>query len=179
MGMLSHFKTVCKHKREVRKIAFAIGLYWQGITHDLSKFSPAEFLVGAKYYQGTRSPNDAEREKKGYSDAWMHHKGRNKHHIEYWTDYHPVSHLIEPVKMPRKYVGEMFCDRVAASKIYQGDRYTDASALAYFEKGRFRRVVHPETSDEIEHLLRYLAENGEKKAFAYVKQWVKEENQHA
>ena len=66
---------------------FKCGLYWQGLVHDLSKYSWTEFSVGAKYYQGTRSPNDAERESKGYSSAWLHHKGRNKHHLEYWVDY--------------------------------------------------------------------------------------------
>ena len=66
---------------------FMRGLYRLGLVHDLSKYSWTEFSVGAKYYQGTRSPNDAERESKGYSSAWLHHKGRNKHHLEYWVDY--------------------------------------------------------------------------------------------
>ena len=69
------------------KHCFRVGLYKQGLLHDLSKYSPTEFLVGCKYYQGTRSPNNAERENIGYSGAWLHHKGRNKHHYEYWLDY--------------------------------------------------------------------------------------------
>jgi len=62
-------------------------MYKQGLLHDLSKYSPVEFLVGCKYYQGTRSPNNAEREDIGVSTSWLHHKGRNKHHFEHWVDY--------------------------------------------------------------------------------------------
>lgn len=137
--------------------------------HDLSKYSPTEFFVGAKYYQGSRSPNEAEREAYGYSVAWMHHKGRNRHHFEYWTDYSPITKKIEPVEMPLKYVKEMFCDRVAASKIYMGDKYTDAAPLEYFLNAKSRRIIHPKTSDLIESLLVMLKEQGEKKTFEYIR----------
>ena len=141
----------------------------RGLLHDLSKYSPEEFFQGAKYYIGTKSPNEGERRDKGYSVAWMHHKGRNKHHFEYWTDYSPVSKMVEPVKMPIKYVKEMFCDRVAASKIYQGDNYTNHHPLEYFLNAKGRRVIHPETSDFLEKLLTILDEQGEKAAFDYIK----------
>ena len=87
MHILAHFKTITHHKLLVMKHCFRAGLYWQGLVHDLSKYMPSEFWVGARYYQGDHSPNDAERKAIGYSSAWMHHKGRNKHHYEYWTDY--------------------------------------------------------------------------------------------
>ena len=104
------------------KGCFAVGLYKQGLTHDLSKYSPTEFLVGARYFQGDRSPNNAEREEKGYSSAWLHHKGRNRHHYEYWVDYSikEVPGGIAPIEMPVKYVAEMLMDRIAASKVYKG-----------------------------------------------------------
>ena len=86
MKAVKHFKTITKHRFLVMKYCFKAGLYWQGLTHDLSKYSPAEFRVGARYFQGDRSPNDIERREKGYSAAWLHHKGRNKHHLEYWID---------------------------------------------------------------------------------------------
>ena len=91
------------------KGCFAVGLYRQGICHDLSKYSWTEFRVGAKYYQGNRSPNNAEREDIGYSSAWLHHKGRNRHHYEYWVDYstQSIEGGMAPVPMPRKYVAEM------------------------------------------------------------------------
>lgn len=85
MHVLAHFKTITYHKYLVMKGCFAVGLYRQGLLHDMSKYSPTEFLVGAIYYQGDRSPNNAEREYRGYSSSWLHHKGRNKHHYEYWV----------------------------------------------------------------------------------------------
>lgn len=145
------------------------GILWQGLLHDLSKYSPEEFIPGALYYQGSRSPNEGEREAYGYSRAWMHHKGRNKHHFEYWTDYDPVTRRMMPVKMPLRYVKEMFCDRVAASKIYRGEQYTDTHPLEYFLNAKAKRKIHPETSAMIEKLLRMLAVRGEEKTFAYIR----------
>ena len=115
-----HYRTITKHRHRVIAHCFRAGIGFRGLFHDLSKYSPTEFLPGAKYYQGTRSPNEREREALGYSAAWMHHKGRNRHHFEYWTDLNMQTKRYEPVKMPVRYVKEMFCDRVAASKIYQG-----------------------------------------------------------
>ena len=119
MDFWRHLKTVQCHRRLVRQHCFRLGLYWQGLTHDLSKFSPVEFWAGVKYFQGDRSPNDAQRRDKGYSASWMHHKGRNRHHFEYWTDYGVSGEGIIGVEMPKKYVAEMFCDRLAASKVYR------------------------------------------------------------
>ncbi len=174
---LRHFKTITRHRHEVIRNCIKAGIPWQGLRHDLSKYSPAEFLQGARYWQGTRSPNDREREVKGYSESWMHHKGRNRHHFEYWTDYFPADRLIKPVEMPTRYVVEMFCDRVAASKIYQGDQYTDRSPLEYFIKGKDRRLgmIHPATSDMIEDFLTRLAEDGEDKTFAYLRRVVRQD----
>ncbi len=172
-----HFKTITRHRHQVIRNCFRAGIPWQGLRHDLSKYSPTEFLEGARYWQGTRSPNDREREVKGYSDSWMHHKGRNRHHFEYWTDYSAKDKKIRPVEMPTRYVVEMFCDRVAASKIYQGKSYTDQSPLTYFINGKGRRegMIHPATSDKIEDYLTYLAENGEEKAFAYLRNIIKKD----
>ncbi len=170
---IRHFLTITKHRHRVMAHCFKAGIGFQGLFHDLSKYSPAEFLPGARYYQGTRSPNEAEREVYGYSPAWLHHKGRNKHHFEYWTDYNPKERRVLPVKMPRRYVAEMFCDRVAASKIYRGMDYTDDYPLTYFLRGKGKRSIHPETSEEIEMLLRMLAEKGEKATFSFLKRWVK------
>lgn len=164
-----HFKTITKHRYKVIKHCFKAGIGFQGLRHDLSKYAPIEFLNGAKYYDGSRSPNELEREDKGFSEAWMHHKGRNRHHFEYWNDYSPVLKRNMPVKMPLKYVIEMFCDRVAASKIYQGEKYTDEFPLMYFERGRDHRIIHPETSDLLEKLLTMLRDEGEDKTFAYIK----------
>ena len=169
MNAWRHFCTITKHRWAVRRGCFAVGLYRQGLTHDLSKYSWTEFRSGIKYYQGTRSPNSREREVVGYSTAWMHHKGRNKHHFEYWTDYNPKTKKMEGVKMPLIYVAEMFCDRVAASKVYMGKSYTDSSPLEYFHRGTAVRLIHPDTAKLLEMLLTMLAEEGEDYTFAYIR----------
>lgn len=94
MHPIKHFKTITKHRHAVIRNCFKAGIPLQGLRHDLSKYLPSEFIPGAKFYQGTRSPNEAEREKYGYSAAWLHHKGRNKHHFEYWTDYNPAERRV-------------------------------------------------------------------------------------
>lgn len=165
----SHLKTIIRHRHMVIRHCKKAGILWQGLFHDLSKFSPTEFMQGARFFLGNRSPNEAEREKNGYSLAWIHHKGRNKHHFEYWTDYSPVTRVMSPVKMPLKYVKEMFCDRVAASKIYMGKDYTDASSLEYFMRAKGKRIIHPETSQLLESLLVMLKEQGEEKTFDYLR----------
>ena len=177
MKALKHLQTINHHKLLVMKHCFKVGLYKQGLLHDLSKYSPTEFLVGCKYYQGTRSPNNAEREATGYSTAWLHHKGRNKHHYEYWIDYSIVpGEGIVGQKMPVKYVYEMFMDRIAASKTYLGDKYTDKEPLQYYEKGagKLGKMIHPETAALIHMLLKMLAEKGERATFKYVREQVRE-----
>ena len=155
----------------VMRGCFSVGLYKQGLLHDLSKYMPSEFLVGAKYYQGTQSPNNAERKDKGYSSAWLHHKGRNKHHYEYWIDYslHAKPGGMLPCPMPDKYIAEMIMDRIAACKTYQGDAYTDQSPLEYYLQGKDPAPLHPYTRKRLEYLLRMLAEKGEKKTFDYIR----------
>lgn len=166
-----HFKTITYHKILVAKGCFQVGLYRQGLFHDLSKYSPTEFYVGMKYYQGDRSPNNAEREKIGYSSAWLHHKGRNKHHYEYWIDYSTkeIPGGTMPVPMPDRYIAEMVMDRIAASKVYKGKDYTDASPLEYYQKGSETAPLHPYTKKQLERLLKMLAEKGEEKTFSYIK----------
>ena len=170
---LAHFHTITKHKILVMKECFRVGLYRQGLLHDLSKYSPTEFRVGCKYYQGTRSPNNAEREDKGYSSAWLHHKGRNKHHYEYWIDYSlDGKHVLAGMKMPVRYVVEMFLDRIAASKVYNGDKYKDSDPIEYYMNGKAGELMHPETRALLEKLLHMLAEQGEEVTYRYIKKEV-------
>ena len=172
MKAWQHFKTITRHRWLVRQGCFRVGLYWQGLIHDLSKYAPVEFWTGAKYYQGVRSPNTAEREDKGYSESWIHHKGRNRHHYEYWTDMSMITRNYEPVPMPRKYLAEMVMDRRAACMVYQGKDYTPGSALTYFLKSRERELMHPQTKQELEYILTMLRDRGETETFRYIKQEV-------
>lgn len=170
---MGHFRTITRHRHRVIANCARAGILWQGLRHDLSKYSPTEFIPGVRYYTGTRSPNEGERAEKGYSLAWLHHKGRNRHHFEYWTDYNPAERRVMPVKMPIVFVAEMFCDRVAASKIYQGKSYTDSHPLEYFLRGKENRFIHPETSDLIESWLVMLKEKGEAETLRHIRLCVK------
>ena len=164
-----HWHTVSEHRKKVFEHCVRAGIPFRGLVHDLSKYCPGEFIYGVLYYQGDRSPNEGEREDYGFSYAWMHHKGRNKHHFEYWTDYDPVTRKMSPVKMPVRYVKEMFCDRVAASKIYNGKKYTDAHPYEYFLRVKGKRRMHEKTEAMLEKLLVMLRDEGEEKTFAYIK----------
>lgn len=167
-----HLSTINHHKMVVMKYCFKAGLYKQGLLHDLSKYTPTEFFAGVKYYQGFRSPNNAQREAEGMSKAWLHHKGRNKHHYEYWIDYpggETASISLAGMKMPVKYVVEMFCDRIAACKTYNKEKYTDRDALNYFLKGRSHYVMHKDSEKLLYKLLVMLAEHGEEYTFRYIR----------
>lgn len=178
MKAIRHFITITHHKILVMQGCFRIGFYKQGLLHDMSKYSPTEFLVGCRYYKGYMSPNNAERADRGYSSAWLHHKGRNKHHLEYWIDY-AVSNgddkahtKMEGMKMPIRYVCEMFIDRVSASKNYQKEKYTDKSALEYYEKSVDHYMIHPDTKAMLEYLLVMLSVKGEEYTYSYIKKEV-------
>lgn len=164
-----HLSTITRHRHLVIAHCAKAGVLFQGLFHDLSKYGPTEFFQGVRYYSGVHSPTEDERRENGYSLAWMHHKGRNRHHLEYWNDLNPATKRYEPVKMPIRFVKEMFCDRVAASKIYQGKNYTNEHPYHYFIRGNARQKMHPDTADLLEGWLAMLAKEGEKATFAHLK----------
>lgn len=165
-----HFKTITRHRHLVMRNCFKVGLYRQGLLHDLSKYSYTEFKEGVHYYQGHRSPNVAERVDKGYSEAWMHHKGRNRHHFEYWSDYslEPGKGMVY-VRMPRRYFVESVMDRIAACKVYRGRTYTDSAPYEYLTTRDGEKLMNAEDFEELKRILKMLADEGEKKTFSYLK----------
>ena len=169
MNIRGHFTTITRHKMLVMKYCFACGLYKQGLAHDLSKYSPTEFIPGCIYYQGDHSPNEAERQAKGYTSAWLHHKGCNRHHLEYWIDYGVGKDKMVGMKIPLRYICEMVCDRIAASQVYLGDKYTDASAWEYYQRSRDHYILNPESRAMLEKLLKMVRDKGQDAAFAYMK----------
>lgn len=166
-----HLKTITHHKMLVMKTCFKVGLYKQGLLHDLSKYSPVEFIPGVIYYQGDRSPINREKELKKCSKGWLHHKGRNPHHFEYWIDYTFEGGSVQLVgmKMPKKYVAEMVIDRICASKNYLKDKYNDGSALAYYMNGRNMMLIDEEADYLSRYLLTMLSEKGEDYLLHYMK----------
>ncbi len=171
---IKHFKTICKHKAVVYKECKACGIIWQGIVHDLSKFSIAEFSASAKHFQGNRSPIDAEKEAIGYSMAWLHHKGHNKHHWEWWTDFDSNGQVIAN-KIPFKYVVEMICDWIGAGKVYSKEKWTQNEPLDYFNKVRAGRHFHPETEKVIVTLLELIRDLGLDEFHKVCREMIKED----
>lgn len=152
---LKHFKKICIHKFWVAKYCFKVGLYWQGLTHDLSKFSPTEFWESIHYYQGTSSPIDACKKDKGYSMAWFHHRGRNPHHYEMWIDNFDNGGVA--LKMPKKYVFEMICDYVGAAKAYMGKDFSWRKELAWWDNKKIHAKMHENTKSFITLVFTYMA----------------------
>ncbi len=152
---------------------FRLGMYKQGLLHDLSKYFPIDFMTGVKYWTGGERANNGERRATGLSLAWLHHKGVNKHHLEYWLDYSSdrnAKYPIEGMKMPIKYVVEMFVDRVCACRNYMGESYTNRAALEYYLRGRAFNIMHPDTAELLEKMLTLLAERGEEYTLKYIKE---------
>lgn len=138
--IVGHIKTVTKHKWLVFKLCCRAGIPWRGFMHDWSKFSPTEFWESVKYYTGKRSPIPLAKAENGYSKAWLHHKGRNKHHAEYWYDYEtPQKTFI----MPYVYAVEMICDNLAAGITYNGKNWTKSTQLEYWETKGYKKPIHP------------------------------------
>ena len=156
-----HLNTINRHKWEVFKLSCKVGIPFRGILHDLSKYSPTEFFESVKYYSdGKFSPIISCKKDIGYSRAWLHHKGRNKHHFEYWYDYAAP----EPTPIiPFKYMLEMLCDRIAASKTYNKGHYNDNMSLEYFYKEKERIKINPKLLSYLEAVFKKLGKYGEKK----------------
>ena len=167
-----HLSTITRHRHLVIAHCAKAGVLFQGLFHDLSKYGPTEFFQGVRYYSGVHSPTEDERRENGYSLAWMHHKGRNRHHWEYWTDYSITERRYVPMPMPRRYLAEMLCDRVAASKIYKGNAYTDAAPLEYLLAGK--DIMHPDTKETLVRFLTQLRDEGEDAMFASIRRWLRE-----
>jgi hypothetical protein len=170
LKIFHHLKTVHTHRKNVRKLCFKCGLYKQGLLHDFSKYSPAEFIPSVHYWTGDKSPLDNQIADIGYSTAWLHHKGHNKHHYEYWIDQsHGDPAII--CNMPLKYIAEMFCDRVAACKVYLGDKYTIHAALDYAlsKKDREEQLMSHDTYQTLILWLNILANDGEDFVCQYIK----------
>ena len=156
-NIFKHFKLITKHKWVVFKLCCKAGIPWRGLLHDLSKYSPTEFFESVKYYQGTHSPIVEAKKDKGYSEAWLHHKGRNKHHSEYWID------LSAPEKtpiMPYKYTVEMLCDKLAAGIVYEGKKWTKEYELEYWQREKEKIMINLKLENLVTDFLTQVSEKG-------------------
>ena len=160
MKLFKHTKLVLKHKWVVFKLCCRIGIPWRGFMHDWSKFSPIEFWEGVKYFDGHKSPISVCKVDKGYSEAWLHHKGRNKHHPEYWVD---TSLPDKSVIMPYKYAAEMICDKIAAGIVYSGESWKPSTQIEYYMKERSLYIIHPQIDIFMMAVFTEVSQNGLKK----------------
>ena len=156
-NIVGHFKVITKHKWLVFKLCCKVGEPWRGLTHDLSKYSPTEFWEGVKYFNGGHSPILDCKKDKGYSEAWLHHRARNKHHFDYWVD------LSAPDKtpiIPYKYVAEAICDKIASGMTYMGDKWTQEYELQYWLYERDKTLVNDQVEQVVTETLRLVSELG-------------------
>jgi len=166
--LFKHLKTVRIHRKYVRKMCWKMGLFWQGLFHDLSKYSIPELKM-CKYWTGKGSPHQACREAIGYSPSWINHYHKNKHHFQYWWDEDEEGKII-PIKMPYKYVIESFCDMVGASKAYGGNTWTEMDVWNYWiAKCKGKRIMNKESQYLVEKLIWNLREMGEERFLAWYK----------
>ncbi len=177
-ALFGHLKTITRHHHMVMLGCFKVGLYRQGLLHDLSKLSPAEFIPGVKYYQGgKRSPTGAERRATGISKAWLHHKAHNKHHLEYWLDWTKEKPaVLHGMPIPKKYLAEMAVDRMSAAKVYLGKDYTDFSPLEYLTdpmRSNDLQFMHPDTGNTLKALYGILGREGEDAFYRAVRELIR------
>ena len=159
--MWKHFKLVNKHRWLVFIFAVKAGIPWRGMTHDLSKYSPIEFIESSKYYDGKASPYIGSRKSLGYSKAWLHHKAINKHHEDYWYDWNNSQRA---AVMPYKYAVELICDTISAGKVYLGDKWDNSKPLEYFNEKKIKEVFNPMTIDFLVNVYTQIRDEGIDKA---------------
>lgn len=155
--MFKHFSLITRHKWVVFKLCCKVGEVKRGLLHDLSKYSWTEFSEGVKYFNGGHSPITECKKAEGYSKAWLHHKGRNKHHAEYWND----DRAPDPTPViPYKYAVEMLCDKLAAGMVYEGKNWTKEYEYGYWNKEKDKIKMNDKTKDFITDALKQVADNG-------------------
>lgn len=172
--LLKHLKTIRTHRKWVRKACFKMGIPWQGLTHDLSKYSLTELSI-CKYYTGKGSPHEECRRQIGYSPSWIHHFHKQKHHYQYWLEDNENGEWYG-IKIPFKYVIEQLADFIGAGKAYNSKGWTVEAPQEYWDRCcEGKRIMHPESLYLIKKLLWNLHEAESEKAFY---QWFKENKKY-
>ena len=167
-NFVKHFKKVCTHKYWVFRYCVKAGIPFQGLFHDMSKFSPTEFLESVKYYQGSSSPIDACKKENGYSEAWMHHKGRNKHHYEFWQDNFDNGGVA--LEMPLKYKKEMICDFMGAGRAYYGNSFNMQKEYEWWLNKRSKPLaMHENDKAFLDEFFELCMSRGETAAFEWLR----------
>lgn len=153
--IFKHLHIVNKHRLYVFLYCCKYHIPFRGLKHDLSKYSPTEFFESARYYTGTKSPIDTCKELFGFSKAWMHHKGRNSHHYEYWQDNFDKG--TKHCQMPFKDSLEMLCDYLGAARAYMGKDFSYEKEYEWFlKKIEVSQAMHPVNREFLRVILKSL-----------------------
>ncbi|MCK9596677.1 DUF5662 family protein [Candidatus Pacearchaeota archaeon] len=151
MIYLKYFWYVLRHKYYVFIECRKEGILWRGITHDLSKFLPDEFISYAKYFYSDYSKLD-EYDKlsllKAFNKAWLKHIHRNPHHWQYWI-LHFDDGGYEAIYMYGDYTKEMLCDWIGAGKSIKGG----LPVLEWYKRNKFNQIIHRLSREWIERSL--------------------------
>lgn len=148
---LQYLKYVFRHKWFVFVECCKVGLVWQGLVHDLSKFLPDEMIPYANYFYGgdkregrfyTPSQGTSE-----FNYAWLKHQHRNPHHWQYWVLQEDGGNKF-PMEMPVKYIKEMVADWKGAGRA-QGFNDT----LSWYVTNRDKMILGNETRTLVEWML--------------------------
>jgi hypothetical protein len=142
-------------------------IYWRGLTHDLSKFFPKEFIPYANYFYGNNGETKPIRNKTGYykstetgdekfDRAWMHHQHHNAHHWQYWGVIEDDTGIFKPIKIDHVFLLEMICDWVGAGKAQghfspRNDKYFETRK--WYIANHKHMTIHPESKKEIEKII--------------------------
>lgn len=154
-NFFKHLVLITKHRHQVIRNGFHMGIFFHTLKHDLSKYSPSEFIPSYKNYKGTSSPVfETRKQHNGYSPVAVHHTNRNKHHYEYWVDFYRGYALT--IALPYKYAVEYVCDMMAASKTYDKKHFSGKVVYDYFVAREDYFILHPATKEFIKTcFLRY------------------------
>ncbi|MGL5381039.1 DUF5662 family protein [Clostridium sp.] len=168
MGIyIDYFKYVVNHKKNVFKVCINNDDFIHGITHDLSKFLPSEFIPYAKWFYGeygvkfkdkAKELEDAiwccddkvkleecENElrkyhkcKREFEVAWCNHYRRNKHHWNYYYNY--IRNRCKD--MDDKYIKQMVYDWMAMGMVFgdtaQSYYLNNYNKIELSEKSRYK-----------------------------------------
>lgn len=148
---LAQLKAILIHKYYFFRAARYLGLpLWRILIHDISKFTPVEFINYSQWKYGVQ-------DKAGWARAWMHHMHHGKHHPEHWVvswsgdpDFYSgvgkdIADYINVLPMPEIYVKEMVADWMATSK----ERTGSYDIATWVNLNGPKRFFHDDTITEI------------------------------
>jgi len=145
-----YFLYVVQHKWNVFLECCKMMQPLHGLTHDLSKFLPSEFIPYSKFFFETNRMEgykQSDESNSNFQKGWCLHQKRNKHHWNYWVSVTRKNEIV-PIPMPKKYVKQMIADWNGMSRKFGGE------TKDYYIKNKESMILHPDTIEIIEYILK-------------------------